>query len=101
MTVKDWLAKSVKTHTYYDGTYEVQENRPRLYCNDGCKLASFITVHRELTERRIMKALSLAFRARKTNSLTSSLTADLTTQIPSMAMCLSKLSKSLSKSMEE
>ena len=39
MTVKDWLAKSVKTHTYYDGTYEVQENRPRLYCNDGYSIS--------------------------------------------------------------
>lgn len=39
MTVKDWLAKPVKTHTYYDGTYEVQENRPRLYCNDGYSIS--------------------------------------------------------------
>lgn len=39
MTVKDWLAKPVKTHTYYDGTYEVQENRPRLYCNNGYSIS--------------------------------------------------------------
>lgn len=39
MTVKDWLKKTVKTHTYYDGTCEVQENRPRLYCNDGYSIS--------------------------------------------------------------
>ena len=35
MTVKDWLAKPVSTYTYGDGKYEIQEKRPRLYCNDG------------------------------------------------------------------
>lgn len=35
MTVNDWLKKPVKTHTYSDGSREIQENRPRLYCNDG------------------------------------------------------------------
>lgn len=39
MTVKDWLAKPVSTHTYGDGKYEVQENRPRLYCNDGYSIS--------------------------------------------------------------
>ena len=34
MTVRDWLKKSVRTYTYSDGSYEIQENRPRLYCND-------------------------------------------------------------------
>lgn len=35
MTVKDWLKEPVETHTYSDGKYEIQKNRPRLYCNDG------------------------------------------------------------------
>lgn len=39
MTVKDWLTKSIKVHTYYDGRCEVQENRPRLYCNDGYSIS--------------------------------------------------------------
>lgn len=39
MTVKDWLKKPVRTHTYYDGLHEVQENRPRLYCNDGYSIS--------------------------------------------------------------
>lgn len=30
MTIRDWLKKPVRTHTY-----GIQENRPRLYCNDG------------------------------------------------------------------
>lgn len=39
MTVKDWLKKSVRVHTYSDGTCEFQENRPRLYCNDGYSIS--------------------------------------------------------------
>lgn len=39
MTVKDWLAKSIRTYTYFDGTCEVQDNRPRLYCNDGYSIS--------------------------------------------------------------
>lgn len=39
MTVKDWLKKPVRTHTYSDGTYEIQENRSRLYCNDGYSIS--------------------------------------------------------------
>lgn len=39
MTVKDWLKKPVRAHTYSDGTYEVQENRPRLCCNDGYSIS--------------------------------------------------------------
>ena len=39
MTVKDWLNKLVRTHTYYDGSVEIQENRPRLYCNDGFSIS--------------------------------------------------------------
>lgn len=39
MTVKDWLKKPVRTHTYSDGKYEIQENRPRLYCNDGYSIS--------------------------------------------------------------
>ena len=35
MTVKDWLAKSIEAKAYYNGTFEIQANRPRLYCNDG------------------------------------------------------------------
>ena len=36
MTVKDWLKKTVRTHTLYD---EIQENRPRLCCNDGFSIS--------------------------------------------------------------
>ena len=39
MTVKDWLAKPVSAHTYGDWKYEIQENRPRLYCNDGYSIS--------------------------------------------------------------
>lgn len=39
MTVKDWLANTVNVHTYKDGKYEIQENRPRLYCNDGYSIS--------------------------------------------------------------
>lgn len=39
MTVKDWLAKSIEIKTYYSGTYEIQANRPRLYCNDGYSIS--------------------------------------------------------------
>lgn len=39
MTVKDWLKKPVKVHTYSDGSREIQENRPRLYCNDGYSIS--------------------------------------------------------------
>ena len=39
MTVKDWLANPVSTRTYGDGKYEIQENRPRLYCNDGYSIS--------------------------------------------------------------
>lgn len=39
MTVKDWLKKSVRIHTCYDGSVEIQEKRPRLYCNDGFSIS--------------------------------------------------------------
>lgn len=39
MTVKDWLTKTIKTHVYFDGTCEIQEIRPRLYCNDGYSIS--------------------------------------------------------------
>lgn len=39
MTVKDWLKKSVRTHKCYDGLVEIQENRPRLCCNDGFSIS--------------------------------------------------------------
>lgn len=39
MTVKDWLAKPIKINGYYNGTFEVQANRPRLYCNDGYSIS--------------------------------------------------------------
>lgn len=39
MTVKDWLAKPIKINRYYNGTFEVQANRPRLYCNDGYSIS--------------------------------------------------------------
>lgn len=39
MTVKDWLKKSVRIHTYYDGSVEIQEKRPRLCCNDGFSIS--------------------------------------------------------------
>ena len=39
MNAKDWLKKTVMAHTYYDGTCEIQENRPRLYCNDGYSIS--------------------------------------------------------------
>lgn len=34
MTIRDWLKKPVRTHTY-----GIQENRPRLYCNDGYSIS--------------------------------------------------------------
>lgn len=39
MTVKDWLKKTVRTHTIYDGSVEIQEKRPRLCCNDGFSIS--------------------------------------------------------------
>ena len=39
MTVKDWLAKPIKINNYYNGTFEIQANRPRLYCNDGYSIS--------------------------------------------------------------
>lgn len=39
MTVKDWLAKPIKINSYYNGTFEIQANRPRLYCNDGYSIS--------------------------------------------------------------
>lgn len=39
MTVKDWLAKPIKINGYCNGTFEVQANRPRLYCNDGYSIS--------------------------------------------------------------
>ena len=39
MTIRDWLKKPVRAHTYSDGSYEIQENRPRLYCNDGYSIS--------------------------------------------------------------
>ena len=39
MTVKDWLAKPIKINDYYNGTFEIQANRPRLYCNDGYSIS--------------------------------------------------------------
>lgn len=39
MTVKDWLKKSVRIHTLYDGSVEIQEKRPRLCCNDGFSIS--------------------------------------------------------------
>lgn len=39
MTVKDWLAKSIEINTYCSGTFEIQANRPRLYCNDGYSIS--------------------------------------------------------------
>lgn len=38
MTIKDWLKKTITTRNYVDGT-EIQENRPRLYCNDGYSIS--------------------------------------------------------------
>lgn len=34
MTIRDWLKKPVRTHAY-----GIQENRPRLYCNDGYSIS--------------------------------------------------------------
>ena len=34
MTIRDWLKKPVRMHTY-----GIQENRPRLYCNDGYSIS--------------------------------------------------------------
>ena len=39
MTVKDWLKKTVRTHTLYDGSVEIQEKRPKLCCNDGFSIS--------------------------------------------------------------
>jgi hypothetical protein len=39
MTIRDWLKKPVRTYTCSDGSYEIQENRPRLYCNDGYSIS--------------------------------------------------------------
>ena len=38
MTIKDWLKKTITTRNYVDGT-EIQEKRPRLYCNDGYSIS--------------------------------------------------------------
>ena len=34
MTIRDWMKKPVRMHTY-----GIQENRPRLYCNDGYSIS--------------------------------------------------------------
>lgn len=39
MTIRDWLEKPVRTQTCSDGSYEIQENRPRLYCKDGYSIS--------------------------------------------------------------
>lgn len=47
MTVKDWLKKTVRTHTCCDGLVEIQERRPRLYCNDGFSISVQASEFRE------------------------------------------------------
>lgn len=38
MTVKEFLATTIRSHNLYDDC-EVQENRDRLYCNDGYSIS--------------------------------------------------------------
>ena len=34
MTIRDWLKKPIRIHSY-----GIQKNRPRLYCNDGYSIS--------------------------------------------------------------
>lgn len=39
MTVKEFLATTIKSHKYLFSDEMIQENRPRLYCNDGYSIS--------------------------------------------------------------
>ena len=39
MTVKEFLATTIKSHKYPFSGEIIQENRPRLYCNDGYSIS--------------------------------------------------------------
>ena len=39
MTTKDFLATTIKTHKYPFSDEVIQENRPRLLCNDGFSIS--------------------------------------------------------------
>ena len=39
MTVKEFLATTIKSHKYLFSDEIIQENRPRLYCNDGYSIS--------------------------------------------------------------
>lgn len=39
MTIKEFLATTIKSHKYLFSDEIIQENRPRLYCNDGFSIS--------------------------------------------------------------
>ena len=39
MTIKEFLATTIKSHKYLFSDEIIQENRPRLYCNDGYSIS--------------------------------------------------------------
>ena len=39
MTVKEFLATTIKSHKYLFSDEIIQENRPRLFCNDGFSIS--------------------------------------------------------------
>ena len=39
MTVKEFLATTIKSHKYLFSDEIIQENRPRLFCNDGYSIS--------------------------------------------------------------
>ena len=104
MTVKEFLTTTIKSHKYPFSDEIIQENRPRLLCNDGFpsryKLVSFITVVPGLMGHMIMKKLSLVIRVMKTNSLTTMLRM-MITLIPFMDMCRLRLLRNSLRNTEE
>ena len=39
MTIKEFLATTIKSHKYLFSDEIIQENRPRLFCNDGFSIS--------------------------------------------------------------
>ena len=39
MTIKEFLTTTIKTHKYLFSDEIIQENRPRLFCNDGFSIS--------------------------------------------------------------
>lgn len=105
MTIRDWLKKPVRAHTYSDGSYEIQENRPRLYCNDGYSISvqasSFHYCKPRLNGIQDYESVELGFPSTEDELINEYAEDDSDYTKPFMVMCLSKLSKSLLTSMEE